>query len=733
MIGSPPPTELTACLVSKVLFTHNKCSTSFRHGTHSGRSIDWLVDSMVQGKIQPTDETMTLRGVRFHGEIYSLNNRHAQALMCYAEHCERAGLPTPTCQVSVWPLVPGLRLDDTRQDVFEKFSSAFTSATRGRVMAPARTPSSTTPARTPDGAQPAAGWMRCGQCHALCANLADCLLLWDVHQPKDGTVQERLKRVPSLMCFTTEQCLENGRFAPHPEAGAMPFKLHKVHCGCCSAALGNVQNTLTMEGDWSKVFDDRSVGVKCNTVALQFQDCADRFVQTEKWVSYRFAMGLEPLIRLGTLTMAAVRRQGTKYLKEIVPKVPATTASHDAALAALPARAASHLRALADGVLQKELTAFGEHLEDCLAESVRVCDRFLQFRDLAWRHLATGAVASEYEFNNAYSRFYMAARNTVGPASDCDGFDRAFVQMQRELKEKRMQELPWTLTSFCDLESLVPEHPGSVAVLGRLEESSEGTLCLFRLRCSFPRAELRCPSERARELRGRAEAFVRRFCPRALRGGAPTEAAERVFKTLVLNYVLSASGLHWGVGPGFYAGAGAASHAVMECYASPFNHSLEVFCSQCVPVDIAFGSLGSFHSPAVDEFLREVPAGSLLVANPPYIEAELAACAKRTCELVDRWGLLGAGMYPDWRDSDGVMALKAAVAQRGGRVVKLAHSKFACFDYELGQEMPARFASLGFVFGKEAGNLGALKRVVEKLEGLRRTTRKGKGKGNGGH
>ena len=56
---------------------------------------------------------------------------------------------------------------------------------------------------------------------------------------------------------------------------------------------------------------------------------------------------------------------------------------------------------------------------------------------------------------------------------------------------------------------------------------------------------------------------------------------------------------------------------------------VQPFCSPCAPLDLVFGSLGSFYHARIDEFCKRVPAGAILVANPPYLEVELLACADR--------------------------------------------------------------------------------------------------------
>merc|ERR1719336_2512107 len=128
------------------------------------------------------------------------------------------------------------------------------------------------------------------------------------------------------------------------------------------------------------------------------------------------------------------------------------------------------------------------------------------------------------------------------------------------------------------------------------------------------------PSDVCARLKAAALNFARNFGTQAAR--SPEALADRIWRATVLNYLPASSGLMWGLGPDFY-GRSSAMGALLECYASPFNHSLPTFCSLCYPLDLVFGSLGSFHSKAVDRFLQENAfSTSLLVVAPPYIESE---------------------------------------------------------------------------------------------------------------
>lgn len=139
---SPPLPEPVTLPVNRLRFTHCSCRDTFAHGDHAGHTIDLVVEQLCSGWLSPTDPSMLLNVVAFHGQHWALNNRHAMALVQYANDAERMRVSAPVvCKVRVWPLVPGLLLDDgSRQDVVRKFVSARSTATEG-LSIEARPPS----------------------------------------------------------------------------------------------------------------------------------------------------------------------------------------------------------------------------------------------------------------------------------------------------------------------------------------------------------------------------------------------------------------------------------------------------------------------------------------------------------------------------------------------------------------------------------------------------------------
>lgn len=119
---SPPAQEPEPLPIAKLHFTHESHGEIFRHGEHAGHTLEWLVQQLDDGHISVVkDKSMVIHAVRYHGEFRALNNRHAVAL-----HRLAVRRPGMFCQVRVWPLTHGLKMDDgSSKDVVEKFWSSI--------------------------------------------------------------------------------------------------------------------------------------------------------------------------------------------------------------------------------------------------------------------------------------------------------------------------------------------------------------------------------------------------------------------------------------------------------------------------------------------------------------------------------------------------------------------------------------------------------------------------------
>jgi hypothetical protein len=218
-----------------------------------------------------------------------------------------------------------------------------------------------------------------------------------------------------------------------------------------------------------------------------------------------------------------------------------------------------------------------------------------------------------------------------------------------------------------------------------------------------------------------------------------------VYHATVLNYLVASSTLYWGFGPEVYDVAREGG-AVLECYASPFNNSLPYFCSPCAPLDMVYGSLGSFYSDRVDAVAAElfgsegVPPGrcpATFVANPPYVETELLACAERVRELVAAARVAGGrlrfvSIFPAWPGAAGLRSMRdlgSAAGHQGATEgvvveVELCRGAYFYYDYQQDSRVEARFRSVGFAVGYSTQDVWEARRIFDAM--LRSTEQRGR-------
>ena len=246
--------------------------------------------------------------------------------------------------------------------------------------------------------------------------------------------------------------------------------------------------------------------------------------------------------------------------------------------------------------------------------------------------------------------------------------------------------------------SALGTYPGEEAVLRRLTETRQNRRRTFTFQTEYSsNISMQVPEEIWEKLNQRAQKFVAEFCGDI---GDARALVDKILRVTVLNYIPSASGLHWGLGPEFYQkvkGLG----SVLECYASPFNASLATFCSPCT-LDQVFGSLGPFQAgnDLLDYVLAADGQQTLIIAAPPYTEIELKRCSSRVSDLVSRCSSLSSLLlYPDWSDAEGVRNMFRACAVEQGQALQLSKQKYLLHNFEAGKPFTAPFGSLAFIMG----------------------------------
>mmetsp|Transcript_23429 Transcript_23429/g.52890 ORF Transcript_23429/g.52890 Transcript_23429/m.52890 type:complete len:392 (+) Transcript_23429:94-1269(+) len=355
---------------------------------------------------------------------------------------------------------------------------------------------------------------------------------------------------------------------------------------------------------------------------------------------------------------------------------------------------------LAERFRANRLSLLAKDLEGTLVEDKVLVSRMLRARHLLMKNSVWAQTydhprlreKSIYEFSNAFARFYISARN-----SDADTpavFAPFYDKLVGEIQQKGM-----TITGEWSACASLEELWGRAESIEELnwvqsEVSKPGSKASTQFSCDD--LKLVVPAEVKQRMLERATEFTRRF-----EVPDPAAAANQIFLSTAQAYLPASGGLYWGFGPEAYEFTRGELGAILECYASPFNHSLPVFCSPIQPLDCVYGSLCSFYeNKVVVDFVKAVgeKEPAVIVANPPYIEAELQGCSDRLAALgadPPAAGLRVVSIFPKWDGAGGVVGMEAQCSQR----VVLEPEQHAYYDYQTGRFIPARFASLGFVLG----------------------------------
>ena len=95
--------------------------------------------------------------------------------------------------------------------------------------------------------------------------------------------------------------------------------------------------------------------------------------------------------------------------------------------------------------------------------------------------------------------------------------------------------------------------------------------------------------------------------------------------------------------------------AVVECFASPFNHYLDEYCS-AFEEDKKFGSKGGFYSYLQN--LIDNGSKKKLIVNPPYVYHVINTVTDKCIEYIEKVpGAECIVLYPQWKSAPGVLKL----------------------------------------------------------------------------
>jgi len=123
------------------------------------------------------------------------------------------------------------------------------------------------------------------------------------------------------------------------------------------------------------------------------------------------------------------------------------------------------------------------------------------------------------------------------------------------------------------------------------------------------------------------------YIPTRMKNRLMEQADENSFKNLVARYHLlgTSNGLFLSIDKDVYVFLKRSSKfPLLECYASPFNHNLDEYCSVYNQDDI-YGSLGRF-----EEYIDKLYKPVRLCLNPPYIDSIIDIAINKTLAYMKR-------------------------------------------------------------------------------------------------
>merc|ERR1712113_104366 len=189
-------------------------------------------------------------------------------------------------------------------------------------------------------------------------------------------------------------------------------------------------------------------------------------------------------------------------------------------------------------------------------------------------------------------------------------------------------------------------------------------------------------------------------------------SSELILKVTAFSYMVASGSLYWGFGPDAYNYVKEHLGGMIELYASPFNHTLEYFCSP-FELDKVYGSLGSFYkvnwsatlSRGVFADIQSRDQRIVVIANPPYIESEIELCCKNVEYFLQHHGAkikMVLSICPAWDGAKGIVSLQQCKFKVYER--RLLPCEHGYYNYQTFKWVSATFPSLGFGFHAEGAD-----------------------------
>lgn len=354
-------------------------------------------------------------------------------------------------------------------------------------------------------------------------------------------------------------------------------------------------------------------------------------------------------------------------------------------------------------------------LAELIEEDVCLAALYLQFREKLFPEILKASKfdsrrqldSAKYELANIYSRFYMCARNEEVPLVD------VFEKMRTELLEKKF---------------VVPDSILEVDVRKKFALTSEARSSLFDVYRQMQFEEQACSAtwsyirpdlvehcaklsitvskEKLLSLKERCSRFLVQRKDVGTTSLVDAVTTDMLLAVTAFSYMVASGSLYWGFGPDAYNFVKDMLSGEIELYASPFNHTLEHFCSP-FELDKVYGSLGSFYRVDWNAVFSQGRFAKIknsedriaVIANPPYIESEIGLCFKNIESLLQDHAAkvsMVLSICPAWEGASGILGLQSSrfkVYEK--RLLPCEHSYY---NYQTFKWIAAQFPSLGFAF-----------------------------------
>jgi hypothetical protein len=151
------------------------------------------------------------------------------------------------------------------------------------------------------------------------------------------------------------------------------------------------------------------------------------------------------------------------------------------------------------------------------------------------------------------------------------------------------------------------------------------------------------------------------------------------------------TGQFWGLVPAFYGAINRKyGQRAVECFASPFNHTLTNYYSPLTVIEKQYGSVGSF-------FMNFLPDNkySTYIINPPFVEDILKIVFNQIVIKLEFDRPIEIIIYlPNWKDLTDLLVKNIQAVAKSTKTFILPKNRSIVYDYTKQHSFTARFETI---------------------------------------